>query len=163
MEKSNSIKVIIADDNKALCSLYQRYLEKFDEIEILAIANNDEEEIAAIDNLKPDIVITDLVRNKKYSGLEIIKDYLKKGSGPEFLVISADNKDDILLRDVNFAGYIQKPFTDYYIIVDELRKISKSLKNNKNYEIIKKNNDKKANTTFSKKVKGLIKMKRGGG
>ena len=139
------IKVIIADDNKAICNLYQDYLKSYDNIKILSVVNTDEEEIEAIEKLKPDIVITDLVRNRKYSGLEIIKHYLKKGGGPEFLVISADSKDDIMLRDVHMAGYIQKPFMDYSIIVDELYRIKSDMLSNKNTRLIDENIEKYRN------------------
>lgn len=123
MEEENKIKIIIADDNKAICRLYQNYLKKFNTIEILAIVNTDEDEISAIEHLNPDVVITDLVRNGRYSGLDIIKTYAIKGNKPEFLVISADEKKDVIPSNLHVAGYIKKPFFNYDIILEELYKI----------------------------------------
>ena len=63
MEK---IKIIIADDYNIFCEMIRDYLIKYEEIEILGIANTDEEEIRMIEELKPEIVITDLMRNRTY-------------------------------------------------------------------------------------------------
>lgn len=121
---NTTIKIIIADDNFAFCDLLKDYLNKFEDVEILGIANTDEEEINLIENLKPDVVISDLMRNHKYTGLDIIKQYIKKKERPKFLVISADRQDDFMLRDVEFDGYIQKPCWNYEEIINKLRKIS---------------------------------------
>ncbi len=123
MEEKIRIKIIIADDNKIFCKILEEYLLKFEEIEILGIAYTDEEEINMIENLKPEIVITDLVRKHKYTGLQIIKDYSKRKAKPEFLVISADEKEDVIDTNLKIGGYIEKPFFDYSIIIEELRRI----------------------------------------
>lgn len=120
MEK---IRVIIADDNKPFCGFLNSYLSQFEDIEVIGIANSDEEELTLINTLKPDIVITDLVRNNKYTGLEIIKNYQKIKDAPDFLVISADNKNSPQFYGIKFSGYIEKPFIDYSIVVYNLRNI----------------------------------------
>ena len=123
MEEKIRIKIIIADDNKIFCKILEEYLLKFEEIEILGIAYTDEEEINMIENLKPEIVITDLVRKHKYTGLQIIKDYSKRKAKPEFLVISADEKEDVIDTNLKIGGYIEKKFFDSSIIIEELRRI----------------------------------------
>lgn len=120
----NEIKIIIADDNKHICQIIKKFLEKHQDIEILGIANTDEDEIKMINELKPDIVITDLMRNHKYSGLDIIRDYSNKDNCPKFLVISAEKKD-FIMDELKIAGYIKKPFFNYEKIVEELRKIKR--------------------------------------
>ena len=69
------IKIVIADDNTYFCKFLNDYLKKYEDIEILETANNDDDEIRMIEELKPDIVITDLMREDKYTGLDIIKRY----------------------------------------------------------------------------------------
>ncbi|MDO5555580.1 MAG: response regulator [Clostridia bacterium] len=125
---SEKIKILIADDNKAFCELLSKYLINFQNIEILGVANSDEDEISMIDNLKPEIVITDLMRNKKYSGLEIIKKYKQKEKSPIFLIISACDSRTIIDKneELNIGGFINKPFLDYLIIVEELERIKKT-------------------------------------
>lgn len=119
----DKIKIIIADDNIGFCDCLQKFLLNYEEIKILGIAYNDEDEIKQIEELKPDIVVTDLMRNHKYTGLEIIKNYLIKEKHPEFLVISADRKEDVINSNLKIGGYIKKPFSDYEIIIQELKKI----------------------------------------
>lgn len=124
---SEKIKIIIADDNIHMCKFIKDFLEKYEDIEILEIANTDEKEIKMIENLKPDIVITDLVRNHKYTGLEIIKKYFSNKNGPEFLVISADEKRLVINNGLEVAGYIKKPIDDYEEIYTELKRIKQKL------------------------------------
>ena len=63
VDMCRKIKVIIADDNVYFCKLIREYLEKYNDIEILGVANSDEDEIKMIEELKPEIIITDLMRN----------------------------------------------------------------------------------------------------
>ena len=121
---NNKIKIIIADDNYAICDTLEMYLNKFEDIEILGKANNDADEILMIENLKPDIVISDLERDGKYTGLEIIKQFNKKKGSPKFLVFSADKQEDFIHEEVVFDGYIQKPCWDLDEIIRKIRNIS---------------------------------------
>ena len=84
-----------------------------------------------IENLKPEIVISDLMRPGGWTGLDIIKDYYSKRNGPEFLVISADKKDDVIKGSLKVAGYIKKPFENYELIYTELKRIKKQIRNRK--------------------------------
>ena len=71
------IKVLIVDDNKEIANFIKLKLERFELIDIVAVCFSSEDEKNLIDRLKPDIVITDIVRNGKESGFEIIKMYRK--------------------------------------------------------------------------------------
>ncbi len=55
------IRVIITEDNIHICKFIEENLKKYSDIEILGIANTDEEEIKMIEKQKPEIVITDLI------------------------------------------------------------------------------------------------------
>lgn len=129
----DKIKVIIADDDKGICYLLQKQLEKNKNIEVVGVANTDEQEIEMIETLKPDIVITDLMRNHEYTGLDIIKEYFKKEEKPEFLVVSADKKEDVINNGLEVAGYLKKPF-NLTLITDEVIRIKKEIIDFKNKE-----------------------------
>lgn len=133
IEMSRKIKVVIADDNIHICKFIKDYLKNHKDVEILGVANTDEDEIKMIEELKPEIVITDLMRNHKYTGLDIIKDYFNKKSKVEFLVISADFEKDVITDGLEVAGYIKKPFNDYEIIYKELKRIKREI-NDKEYK-----------------------------
>lgn len=131
---SRKIKIIIADDNIHICKFIKEFLEKYEDIEILGIANSDEDEIKMIEELKPEIVITDIMRNHRYTGLDIIKSYFAKNKDVAFLVISADNKSDVINGGLEVAGYIKKPINDYEEIYTELKRIKRELENKKYLE-----------------------------
>lgn len=131
---SRKIKIIIADDNIHICKFIKEFLEKYEDIEILGIANSDEDEIKMIEELNPEIVITDLMRNHRYTGLDIIKSYFAKNKDIAFLVISADNKSDVINGGLEVAGYIKKPVNDYEEIYTELKRIKRELENKKYLE-----------------------------
>lgn len=123
----SKIRVLIADDNKEICMFISNFLKKKEDVEILGIANTDEDEIKMIDNLKPEIVITDLMRNHKNTGLDIIKNYFGKDNSPKFLVISAGDKNEIYCENIDVTGFIKKPFFDYEIIYSELKRIKENI------------------------------------
>ena len=50
-------RVIIADDDVHICKFIEDSLKKHNDIEILGIANTDEDEIKMIEERKPEIVI----------------------------------------------------------------------------------------------------------
>ena len=118
---SKSVKILIADDNKEFSRILERYLSKFDFIKIVDCVNTDDDEIESIEKYNPDIVITDLIRNNVYSGLEIIRKYNKKKPNLKFLVISAEYQT--IEANVCIDGYIQKPFSDYEKIIEEINRI----------------------------------------
>lgn len=124
---SNKTKIIIADDNVHICKFIKDFLNKYEDIEILGVANTDEEEIKMIEELKPEIVITDLMRNHKYTGLDIIRNYFDTKNNVRFLVISADEKAAVLNDGLEVAGYIKKPFLNYEIIYNELKRIKNEI------------------------------------
>lgn len=128
---SRNIRIIIADDNVYWCELIKKFLENYKDIEILGIANTDEDEVKMIEELNPDIVLTDLMRNHKYTGLEIIKEYKEKNKDVAFLVISADSKEDVINNGLDVEGYIKKPISDYEIVYEELKRIKKELEHKK--------------------------------
>ena len=72
------VNIIIADDEVKTCEQIESMLKKYSYINIMGIANTDEEEIKLIEELKPDVVVTDLMRNHEFTGLDIIKDYSEK-------------------------------------------------------------------------------------
>lgn len=158
--EEKTIKIIIADDNRGFCEILEKYLLKFEEVEILGIAYTDEEEINMIEDLKPQIVITDLVRKHRYTGLEIIKDYSKRKIRPEFLVISADEEDDVIDDNLKIGGYIKKPFSDYSIIIEELRKIHAEILLNEQKQLMLLKQSKIIKIGFLNKILEFLKIRK---
>lgn len=120
------IKVLIVDDNKEIANFIKLKLERFELIDIVAVCFSSEDEKNLIDRLKPDIVITDIVRNGKESGFEIIKMYRRNGKNPKFLVITSQ---DFKLEYIELTeGFIKKTIANYELVEKELRKIIEEIK-----------------------------------
>ncbi len=115
------IRVLIVDDNIIINDFIKQYLSQFEDIEVVGCCYTDEEEVSMINSLNPDIVITDLVRNGKLSGIEIIRSYKSKGGKAKFIVITAGTDEDLDYRIID--GIIKKPFYDYKLIYNEIKKI----------------------------------------
>lgn len=123
------IKIIIADDNKAWTDLLSKYLVKYKELKILGITDDGEEQIEMTKDLKPDIVVTDLKRNKGISGVEVIERCYKLNIKTEFLVTTAGYYNDKIqeLKQMGVTHFLFKPF-DIDDMVEELRNIQNERK-----------------------------------
>ena len=115
------IKVLIVDDNEEICKMLKNSLDRYVDVEVLAICYSDQDELKLIESLKPDVVITDLVRNGRDSGLEIIKIIKKKEESPKFLVFTAKDCNAEYTEIID--AYIKKPIENFDVIYKELKKI----------------------------------------
>lgn len=114
-----TIKILIADDYKPLCNTLKNILNGYKELEVVGIANTDQEEISKIEDLKPNVVITDIKRNNQYTGLDIVKQYSCKEDSPYFFIISSEINE----RELNnnkIIGFMRKPFLDYDKLVEKI-------------------------------------------
>ena len=122
---NRKLKVLIADDEKKMVDeIISNINVENEDYEIIGYALSTEEERNKINELKPDIVITDIYRgsigNKKAGGFEIIKEYSEKYFLPRFIIISytPDFKAD------NIVGtYTKLPNVDYKKMKEQLHVI----------------------------------------
>lgn len=119
------LNIIIADDNSILANMMKALIEKDERYKIVGIARNDDDEIKLIDDLRPDLVITDLRKDNKWTGLDIIKRYQKKEYNIEFFIISGSTSNSIKqIEEMNIKYYLNKPYSDteLFKILDEIYK-----------------------------------------
>ena len=102
------VNIIIADDEVRTCEQIDNMLKGYSYINIIGIANTDEEEIKLIEELKPDVVVTDLMRNHEFTGLDIIKDYAEKETSPKFVVVSFSPDYGLCYRYKNITNCVHK-------------------------------------------------------
>lgn len=117
-----TIRILIADDYKPLCNTLKKILNKYKELEVIGIANTDQEEISKIEDLKPNVVITDIKRNNQYTGLDIVKKYSCKEDSPYFFIISSEINEKEL-NDNKIIGFMRKPFLDYDKLVEKILEV----------------------------------------
>ena len=115
-----------------------------------------------IDNLKPDIVVTDLIKEGNLTGLELIRKYKSINPNTKFLVITGLDNEVI---DVSIIDeVIKKPFANYDIVIKKILKIKSEIEfermsvNSDNRNIIKKRNNWKY---FIDKIRNNINKKGG--
>lgn len=102
------IKIIIADDDIKTCEEIKEKLKNYESIKVIGMANTYEEEIRMIEELKPDVVVTDLMRNHRFTGLDIIKDYSEKDESPKFIIVSFSPDYGLCNRYKNISDYVFK-------------------------------------------------------
>jgi CheY-like chemotaxis protein/anti-sigma regulatory factor (Ser/Thr protein kinase) len=110
--------ILIVDDDPEVCRLLLRLL-KADDLE-LKIAASGLETTEALREQDFDLVLLDLGL-PDCNGLEILETHYRE-DGPRFLIITADDTSESLLRAVKDQayGYVRKPF-DRQEIVDRIR------------------------------------------
>ena len=96
MEK---LKVIIADDMEILAEKNKKIVEKFEELEIIGIANNGQEEYDMIIEKEPDLVITDNQMPEK-NGINVIELISNSSISkkPEFILVTSDTDAEFIKK-----------------------------------------------------------------
>lgn len=145
IQQQERVSVIIADDNVEFSEKIKNSLSKYEDIDILGIANTDEDEVSLIENLKPDIVITDLLRNGEITAERIIEQYKSQ----KFLVVSYSPYATPETRE-NVVWSMQK-----YNIEKELDELAFKLRKAKANMVRLKLEDTISTTEVEKQEKGI--------
>ena len=119
------IKVILADDNVDLRNTVRKYILSDSDFEIIGETEDGEEQLNLILELKPDIVITDLKREKGISGLDVIRKCNEsKIKNIDFIVLTSCFYEDSFseLLQLGVSNILRKPY-DFDMLLKELLKI----------------------------------------
>lgn len=106
MEK---IKVVLADDHVVVRNGIKNLLENEGDITVVGEASNGEEALAAVEKLKPDLLIID-IRMPVMNGLEATKILSKNPGSTRSLILSMHDDEDYILQSVDSgaSGYLLK-------------------------------------------------------
>lgn len=156
---NRKLKVLIADDDKRMVDEILSNIDvENEDYEIVGYALSNEEERKKIQELKPDIVITDIFRGnvgqKNAGGYEIIKEYSEKYFLPKFVVLSYTPE---FVADNIIGKYEKYPSIDYERMRKELHivKITERSSFMRGYE----ERETQKEETTNKKVTFLDKLK----
>ncbi len=100
-------KVIIVDDEAAGRKLIKEYLEDFQELVIIAEANNGVDAVKVINKFKPDLVFMD-IQMPGLTGFEVLN-HLEMI--PQIIFSTAYDKYALRAFDVHAIDYLLKPYT----------------------------------------------------
>lgn len=103
------IRIVIADDHPLLREAMRNVLEQHEDMEVLGEASDGEEAVKLSSELKPDIIIMDIVM-PKLSGIEATKQIRKVSPTTAVLVLTAYDDDHYVmgLLEAGAAGYLLK-------------------------------------------------------
>ncbi len=103
------VRIVLADDHDLVRSGIKALLSMIEGVEVIAEARDGRELIALVDDLKPDIVMTD-ISMPGMDGIAAIAELHAKGSSVKMLVLSMYDTVDFVKRAVasGACGYLMK-------------------------------------------------------
>ncbi len=127
-----TLKVVIVEDNPLMRSMLEEMLGQEDGLRVIGKADNGEDAVRMIEDIRPDIVLLDLVMPKMdgISVVEQVKEQAKREGSlpklPAFIVLSAVGGEQ-MTEDAFRAGanyYMMKPF-NRDILMNKIRHVGK--------------------------------------
>ena len=126
------LKCIIAEDASFMREIYRLALQNCKSIDIVAEARDGEEAVKLLSELKPDIMLLDLVLPMK-SGLEILRELSLISPKTKVIVVSSIDDEQIIAKAkaLGAVSYIKKPFTKADLIeaFEEISKVYSEVEN----------------------------------
>ena len=109
MPSEGKIKVMIVDDHAIVRESIADVLQNSGEFEVVGLAGDGEEAVGMVAELKPDVVIMDILMPVK-NGIEACADIVASTPGTRVLMLTASNKHSAIVDAVNAGatGYLQK-------------------------------------------------------
>jgi NarL family two-component system response regulator LiaR len=106
---SQTIRVVIVDDHAVVREGLRNFLELQDGIEVAGEAENGLEAVDRVQELKPDVVLMDLVM-PDCDGLDAMRELRRRGSPARVLVLTSFLDDERVLPaiEAGAAGYLLK-------------------------------------------------------
>ncbi len=133
---NEKITVLVADDNNDFTMTLSSYLEKEEDIQIVGIAKDGNEAYSMALELKPDILLLDIIM-PHLDGLGVLEKLFESNMDkkPLCIILSAVGQDKITQRAISLGAqyYIVKPF-DINVLIKRMKELKNyqptQLKNN---------------------------------
>jgi len=112
MELGNKIRIVIAEGHRLFQEALRLILDVENKFEIIGEASNGIQAIDVVSDLKPDIVLLDIIL-PKLSGIEAIPVFKKKSPGTKILMLTASTDETKIIKSLKAGarGYITKNTT----------------------------------------------------
>ena len=118
------IKVMIVDDHAIVREGIAEVLEQSGEYEVVGQAGDGEEAVVKAQELKPDVVIMDIVMPFK-DGIEACREISAALPATRVMMLTASNRDSAIVQAVNAGatGYLQK-FSGKEMLLSTVREVA---------------------------------------
>ncbi|MEU3059552.1 response regulator [Streptomyces subrutilus] len=105
------IDVLVVDDDFMVASVHRAFVDRVAPFRVVGTASSGEQAIAAVGELRPDLVLLDLYLPDMF-GLDVIPRLRAAGHDCDIMVISASREADAVRRSVRqgVVDYLLKPF-----------------------------------------------------
>lgn len=121
---NEKITVLVADDNNDFTTTLSNYLQKEEQIEIVGIARDGNEAVEMAVELKPDILLLDIIM-PHLDGLGVLEKLDEEmNQMPLCIILSAVGQDKITQKAISLGAqyYIVKPF-DISVLVKRMKEL----------------------------------------
>ncbi|MGL5675441.1 MAG: sporulation transcription factor Spo0A [Cellulosilyticaceae bacterium] len=122
---SQTIKIVLADDNKDFSEILQEFLNKQNDMEVLGVAGNGTEACKLVEELCPDVLILDVIM-PYLDGIGVLEkmNTMSLAKKPLVVMLSAVGQDKITERALALGAeyYIVKPF-DMETLITRIRQL----------------------------------------
>ncbi|CCK31916.1 two component system response regulator [Streptomyces davaonensis JCM 4913] len=110
-DERHGIGVLVVDDDFMVARVHRAYVERVPPFKVVGVASTGEQAIAAVDELRPDVVLLDLYLPDIF-GLDVIPRLRTAGHDCDVMVISAAREADTVRGAVRHGvvDYLLKPF-----------------------------------------------------
>lgn len=120
-----TLKCLIVEDSPFMLEIYRYSLVNHPTIEILAEARDGETALKLIAEIKPDLLILDLILPLK-NGIEVLNEMATLSPHTKTIVISSLDDEATILKAKALGAiqYLKKPFTKIQLLnaIDEISK-----------------------------------------
>lgn len=122
MEK---IKVFIADDNRELCELLREYIDQQPDLQVMQVANNGSQVLAALQEARPDVLLLDIIM-PHLDGIGVMEKLADAPHRPRVVVLTAFGHEHVTRRAAELgADYcVLKPF-DLDVLAARIREVAR--------------------------------------
>lgn len=126
------IRVILADNNRELCSILAEHIEMQEDMELVAIAYDGLQAVEQIKEYKPDLLILDITM-PYLDGIGVMERLAELPDAPQVIVLTAFEQESMVQRLIAMGAvyYIVKPF-DIKTLLERIRQFG-----NQNRDYIK--------------------------
>ncbi len=131
-------KVLVIEDETIISMHIESILKKLD-INLVGVVKSPSKALELANEVVVDILIADIALNDKLDGIDVAK-ALQKKYGTQVIFITAYKDEQTLKRasDLDFSGYLLKPFNEDELIV-AVKLVIDKYKLNKNDALVKIN------------------------
>lgn len=118
------IKVMIADDNRSLCRLFQELVEAHDDFELVGIAHTGLDAIDLIRREKPDVMVLDIIM-PELDGIGVLEELQGESHRPRVVVLTAFGQEKVTQQAASLGAdyFLVKPF-DVRVLVERIRQVA---------------------------------------